>query len=109
MIKKLLIFFVFSLLFIFAGINTVSAASYMQGTAKWEPVSGAAYYHVYYKETGETNYTHGVLNLPASSTSVAIRHLKPGVRYWYNVVAYNSSKKEINWSGSKKLRVNWMK
>lgn len=90
-------------------VNPAFAAGYMQGVAKWDSVSGAAYYHVYYKETGETAYTHGVLNLPASSTTVSIQYLKPGVRYWYNVVAFNSSNQEISWAVSKKLRVNWMK
>lgn len=81
----------------------------MQGTARWDSVAGVSYYHVYYKETGETNYTHGVLNLPATSKAVTIQYLKPGVRYWYNVVAFNSSNQEISWGGAKKLRVNWMK
>lgn len=108
MVKKFAIFILFLILGIFA-VNPAYAAGYMQGTARWDSVSGAAYYHVYYKETGETSYTHGVLNLPSASTSTAISHLKPGVRYWYTVTAFNSGNQEISWSKAKKLRVNWMK
>lgn len=80
----------------------------MQGTARWEQMPGAAGYHIYYRENGETKYNYAVPNLSSTTTSYMIRYLKPGVRYWYNVVAVDGSGKELQWSGLKKLRVAWM-
>ena len=85
-----------------------AATPYMQGTASWSSMPNAAGYHVYYKETGETKYTHSVVNLPSTSTACLISYLKPGVRYWYNVVAIDAGGKELQWSGQNKLRVAWM-
>ena len=92
--------------FAFVATQTANAGSYMQGTARWDRVSGAARYHVYYKETGETKYTHSVRDI--GGNSYMISNLKPGVRYWYSVVAVDGSGKELKWSGLKKLRVMWM-
>lgn len=110
--RVLLRFFTVAALFIsvmFAFIPSAGAAKpFMQGTATWVKMPEAVYYHVYYKETGETKYTHSVVKLPSTATSVLITHLKPGVRYWYNVVAVDARGKELKWSGLKKLRVVWM-
>lgn len=109
MLRKLflliILFFVFSLVLT---SKTYAGQPYMQGTAKWDAVPGAAYYHILYRETGESVYTHSVVRLPSTSSSYLIQYLKPGVRYWYNVVAMNASDKELKWGGLKKLRVAWM-
>lgn len=108
MIKKIWPFITALILGMFS-VSPAYAASYMQGNAKWDSVARAAYYHVYYREAGQANYSYSALNIPATSNSINIQYLKPGVRYWYNVVAFNSSDQEISWSGLKKLRVNWMR
>lgn len=108
MLHKLLISFVVSFCLFFAHAQLANAASYMQGTARWELVSGAAKYHIYYRETGETTFTHSVRNLSSAATSYKISYLKPGVRYWYRVVAVNAAGKELKQDSLKKLRVAWM-
>jgi len=106
--SKFLLSFVLFFCLVLAVATPVSAASYMQGTARWNAVPGASYYNVYYKQTGEATYTHSVLNVSSGSTSYMINYLKPGIRYWYNVAAVNSAGQQISWGGLNKLRVSWM-
>lgn len=93
----------------FGCAQTALAGGYfMQGTARWDHVPGAEHYHVYYKESGQDKYTHSVVHISYAFNSYLISYLKPGVRYWYNVVAIDRDGHEISWSGLKKLRVAWM-
>lgn len=99
--------FAICLLFVFAE-SAEAATPYMQGTARWNQMSDVAGYHIYYREAGETSYTHSVVSLPSTTTSYLIRYLKPGVRYWYNVIGVDGGGNELRWSGLYKLRVAWM-
>lgn len=109
--RKLLFFTAsfIALLFIFV-TPSFAATPFMYGTASWNSMAsapGAKSYVIYYQRTGIPNYEYAV-NVPLSSDSYTINYLQPGVRYWYNVAVIDSSGNPIQWSGKKKLRVNWM-
>lgn len=107
LIRLLFCTFFFGISLIFA--QTANAATpYMQGTARWSQMPGAVNYHVYYRKSDESTYTHSVVNISKDMREVLIRYLQPGIRYWYNVVAVDASGKELLWGGLKKLRVAWM-
>lgn len=82
----------------FVGINSVSAveafghadlsvtSEITSATAVWVPVDGAAQYHVYYRESGNTSWPHSVI-VGSNTTSVTINHLNASTSYYYKVAA----------------------
>ncbi|MBI2616703.1 fibronectin type III domain-containing protein [Candidatus Gottesmanbacteria bacterium] len=86
-----------------------SQQSYAQGTVKWNTVSGAKWYNIYYKENGQAKWTHAVRRLPANATNYTIGYLKKSVVYWYQVAAVKENGAEFWWGALTKLMTSPMK
>lgn len=65
--------------------------SQAQGEARWSVIDGAKKYNVYYRESGNSNWTHSLWT-GTNSTSVTISHLDPHVSYTYRVAALVDTK-----------------
>lgn len=69
---------------------------YNQAIVNWNGVSGAEFYHIYYKKVGESVWTHTVRDLKSDSRRVTISYLDK-VPYEYQVVAVRGDKAEFRW------------
>ncbi|OGH38972.1 MAG: hypothetical protein A3B44_03685 [Candidatus Levybacteria bacterium RIFCSPLOWO2_01_FULL_38_21] len=76
---------------------------YGQETIKWTRIPNVAYYKIYYKESGSTNWQHAVNGVPNTLTALTIDYLKMWVWYQYNVVTVDDSGREYWSSGAKKF------
>lgn len=109
--KKLI--YLFSFLIIILIVFTVLSAPkvfgankpiyYGQETIKWSKIPNAAYYKIYYKESGSVNWQYAVSGVSSASTAFTIDYLKMWVWYSYNVVAVDDSGREYWSSGAKKF------
>lgn len=74
---------------------------YGQEVIKWTGAQNAAYYNIYYKENGSSNWQYAIQNVPNSSSELTIGYLKMWVWYQYKVAAVDYSGNEY-WSSSVK-------
>lgn len=105
--------YLFSFLIIILAVFTVLTAPevfgakrpiyYGQETIKWARIPNVAYYKIYYKESGSTNWQYAVNGVPNISTALTIDYLKMWVWYSYNVVAVDDSGREYWSSGANRF------
>ena len=64
-----------------------------QGVVTWQQQPGASCYRIYFKEAKAKSWQHAVQckNLPSTSKSYTIKHLKVGVAYTYVVAAVTNN------------------
>lgn len=100
----LVLFFLFLLIPLLTRAADVNAAEPRTNTSavvSWQGVDGAFSYNIYFKEMGESNYTHAAADLPADARSFTLEFLKSGVKYIYKIAAVNGEGKEFWFSEEK--------
>jgi hypothetical protein len=88
---------------------TTARKNWNQATVKWNWVSGASSYNIYFKESKAKMWTHSVVNLSSSTTWETIKYLVPGVGYKYVVSAVGPNGSEFWWSPEKSMVTSMMK
>lgn len=84
--------------------QSVAGASIMRGMFLQSSVSipdniaGATSFNIYYRKTGESEFTNAVTNLSPYVGSYTISHLKKGSTYEYKYAAVDASGKEFVFS-----------
>lgn len=84
--------------------QSVAGASIMRGLFLEATVTvptnieNAASYNIYYKETNEPEYTNAIRNVPTSTGSYIISHLKKGASYEYTFAAVDATGREFLFS-----------
>jgi len=91
-----------------AASRAVAGVSIMQGlfdqaTVPLPPVPGAVSYNIYYRQTGEQNFSNAVRNIPPNVTIYTISYLKIGVNYEYRYAAVDKDGEEFQFSNVKPL------
>lgn len=101
---RLIVIWVLTVVFFGITMASVSAATekWNQATLKWRVVDGAASYNIYFKETGQTWFTHA-LTVPGDATSYTITYLKKGRGYHYSIMAVNGEGREFMTTGIKRM------
>lgn len=77
----------------------VATSSYRGYTVRWFGAPGAKGYNIYYKTSGEKNWSNAVRELPKEARDYTINYLAKNKKYEYSVKAYDWQKKEY-WSTS---------
>ena len=91
-----------AMMFSFAS-SVHAAEQFNQATLKWRTVDEASSYNIYFKETGQSGFTHAISNLPGNATSYTVTFLKKGRGYWYAITAVNSDGKEFMTTGLRRM------
>lgn len=71
---------------------------FVQGTVSVPNLEGASSFNIYYKEAGEKDFVNAVRNVPTTTSSYTISHLKKGVNYQYRFAAVDDTGKEYLFS-----------
>lgn len=99
-----------SVALVIAGLMMVPTAvraqseKFNQAVLKWHPVSGASSYTIYYKEHGQSKFTHSIAGIPSEASSYTINYLKKWRGYWYAITAVDANGKEYLTTGLKRIR-----
>jgi hypothetical protein len=81
---------------------SITRGIFMQATIQISPVLNASSYNIYYKQSGDQNFTNAVRNIPSNVQSYTISYLKRNVEYQY-VVATVVNGKEVSFTPVKTL------
>lgn len=71
---------------------SIARGLFEQATITIPHVEGATEYNIYYKQTGEQNYTNAVRNIPPYVNTYLISYLKKGVTYEYTIATVINGK-----------------
>lgn len=85
-----------------AGIS-IARPLFSEAVVYLEPVEGASTYNIYYKKTGEPDFTNSVSSIPENVSYYTISYLRKGVDYEYRISAADASGKEFWWSGTNEI------